>query len=353
MRGVCFSALCAALAAGEATELNQASFDDALAGNAFIKFMAPWCGHCQQLKPTWDQLADTFEGSRVTIGVVDCTVEQELCGKYEVRGYPSLKVFKRDGSPNGEDYNGGRDFSALQSYVAANLDEGPMCSLANKGECDAESLKVLEESEKMSKDARTKLLTEIEDQIREKKEATENDIDTDEDQLDDLKKEIKKLEEKRRLVKFGGDKLEQLLSDADFQSECANKVCVLAFLPHILDSGAAGRNELLKVVSAVRARSNRERIPVGFMWLQGGDQFEIEEKLNLAFGWPAALAIHLKKERYGVHRGTFDQESLQGFIRSLMTGKVPLHNLPKGLDKFPKNQPWDGKDGELPQEEEL
>merc|ERR1712232_495176 len=181
----------------------------------------------------------------------------------------------------GEDYNGGRDFSSLQSFVAA------------------------------------------------------------------------KLEEKRRLVKFGGDKLEQLLSDADFRAECGSRVCVLVFLPHILDSGAAGRNQLLEVVAAVRKRSNSEKIPVGFLWLQGGDQFEIEEKLNLAFGWPAAIAIHLKKERFGVHRGTFDQDSLQGFIRALMTGKVPLHELPKGLGKFPKNDPWDGKDGELPQEEEL
>merc|ERR1712125_215329 len=112
-------------------------------------------------------------------------------------------------------------------------------------------------------------------------------IDTDEDQVEQIKKELKELEEKKRLVKFGGDKLEQLLSDADFRAECGSRVCVLVFLPHILDSGAAGRNQLLEVVAAVRKRSNSEKIPVGFMWLQGGDQFEIEEKLNLAFGWPA------------------------------------------------------------------
>merc|ERR1712086_746952 len=142
-----------------------------------------------------------------------------------------------------------------------------------------------------------------------------------------------KLEETRRLIRLGGDKLEQLLSDKDFRAECESRVCVLAFLPHILDSSAAQRNTMLSTLSKVRARAARERVPVGFMWLQGGDQFEIEEKLSLQFGWPAVLAIHLKKERYGVYRGTFEEESVQGFIRSLMLGKVPLHPLPREMGK--------------------
>jgi len=235
------------------------------------------------MKPDWDKLADAFDGSRVTIADVDCTVQQDLCQRFNVRGYPTIKVFKR-GNPEGEDYDGGRDYASLQQFVAANLDEGPMCSLANKDECDADSLKILEESEQMPKEARNALIAQLEEQIQAKKEASENDIDTEEDEAEEIKKELKKLEEKRRLVKFGGDKLEQLLSDADFQAECASRVCVLAFLPHILDTGAAGRNDLLKTIGAVRKRSNAEKIPVGFMWLQGGDNFEIEEKLNLAFG---------------------------------------------------------------------
>lgn len=264
-----------------------------------------------------------------------------------------MKVFKRGGDPSGEDYDGAREFEALNQFVEKELDEGPSCSLQNKGECDAEALAMLEKSEKMTKTDRLAQIAETEDMIAKKKEEAENDFDTDEDQIEELKNEIKKLEETKRLLKLGGDKLEQLLTDAEFRSECENRVCILAFLPHILDSGAATRNEMLAMLDAVRKRSTREKIPVGFMWLQGGDQFEIEEKLSLQFGWPAVIAIHLKKERYGVHRGTFEKESLQGFIRSLMVGKVPLHPLPKGLGKFYRADPWDGKDGVLPQEEEL
>jgi hypothetical protein len=289
----------------------------------------------------------------VTIADVDCTVHASLCERFGVRGYPSVKVFKRTGDSNGEEYNGGRDFEQLKAFVEKELDEGPACSLSAKDECDKDALKILEESEKMTKAKRTARLEELDAEIAAKKENEDDDIDFDEDQMKESKQQVKKLEETRRLIRLGGDKLEQLLSDKDFRAECESRVCVLAFLPHILDSSAAQRNTMLSTLSKVRARAARERVPVGFMWLQGGDQFEIEEKLSLQFGWPAVLAIHLKKERYGVHRGTFEEESVQGFIRSLMLGKVPLHPLPKEMGKFPKNDPWDGKDGELPHEEEL
>merc|ERR1719487_217093 len=123
------------------------------------------------------------------------------------------------------------------------------------------------------------------------------------------------------LWKLGGqkpDKPMQLLGDAEFREHCETRTCVLAFLPHILDGGAKQRNSELKVLDGVFKKAKADGHPVGFMWLQGGDQFEVEEKMSLQFGFPAVVAINVKKERYGIHRGTYDKDSLSSFLSQMM-----------------------------------
>lgn len=84
-----------------------------------VEFFAPWCGHCKNLAPVYEELATTFESSKdkVSIAKVDADAEKELGKRFGVQGFPTLKWF--DGkSDKPEDYNGGRDLESLQEFVS-------------------------------------------------------------------------------------------------------------------------------------------------------------------------------------------------------------------------------------------
>lgn len=61
--------------------------------NVFVKFFAPWCGHCQRLAPTWVQLSDEVAKDKdIIIAEFDADTERDIAQKYGVSGYPTLKV---------------------------------------------------------------------------------------------------------------------------------------------------------------------------------------------------------------------------------------------------------------------
>ena len=57
---------------------------------------APWCGHCKHLEPEYKKAATSLKATNpnVVLGALDATAHGDVAGKFEVRGYPTLKFFR-------------------------------------------------------------------------------------------------------------------------------------------------------------------------------------------------------------------------------------------------------------------
>lgn len=295
------------------------------------------------MQPDFDKLKKDFKDTpNVLIADADCAgTAQGYCGQNGIQGYPTIKTYK---GGKASDYNGARDYNGMKKHIEKELNPRPACSLESKDACSKEDRKILEESEAMSKADRSAKIKEVEGEIKAKQQ-----------QAKDLEKEAKGLAASLELIKAGGqkvEKVEQLINDAEMKAHCEGRTCVIAFLPHILDDGAKGRNEKVKWLTEAMLAKKKDGMSVGFLWSQGGDQFELEEALGLSFGYPAVIAINFAKARYGVHRGTFATDQITQFLTALARGGVPLAPIPANA-KAGKADVWDGKDGQQPVEEDL
>lgn len=104
-------------------DLKPDNFDSLVTNSgkpALVEFFAPWCGHCKNLAPVYEELASSFEFAKdkVTIAKVDADAEKELGKKYGISGFPTLKWFPGDsGKSEPEDYKSGRDLESLSAFI--------------------------------------------------------------------------------------------------------------------------------------------------------------------------------------------------------------------------------------------
>eukprot|EP01041_Mallomonas_annulata_P006878 gene6878-13946_t len=237
-----------------------------------VEFYAPWCGHCKNLAPEYETAANQLKGS-VKLGAVDATVHASLASRYEVKGYPTLKLFPAGKKGQPVEYQGGRDANGIVEYALRTLDEAGV-----------------------------------------------------------------------------PPNIPQLTSKIIFNDNCgqSGKICAIMFVPHILDSGAKGRNTLLETMGEV-AKSFRGK-PMSFVWSEAGSQSDLENALGLTFGFPTLAVMSAEKKVFAVHRLSWSKKNVQSFLNGVLSGSEKTFQIATVPDVV-KAAVWDGKDAEVIQED--
>ncbi|GAB4844809.1 Protein disulfide-isomerase 5-2 [Ancistrocladus abbreviatus] len=103
---------------GKVLELDDSNFDSAISSFDYIlvDFYAPWCGHCKRLSPELDAAAPVLAGLKkpMVIAKVNADKYTRLASKYEIDGFPTLKIFMH-GVPT--DYYGPRKAELLVRFL--------------------------------------------------------------------------------------------------------------------------------------------------------------------------------------------------------------------------------------------
>ena len=86
-------------------------------------FYADWCPHCVKFKPSFKEAKSSmdgkmYKGKKMRFEMVDCDAFKHLSKKYDVNGYPTVKILNTDGSST--DYDGERSLKGLQTYLTTN-----------------------------------------------------------------------------------------------------------------------------------------------------------------------------------------------------------------------------------------
>ena len=86
-------------------------------------FYADWCPHCQHFKPEFKKAMVKLNGKMnnknktMRFEMVDCDADKNIAKKYDVSGFPTVKILNDDNTV--DEYNGDRTFDGLRKYLVS------------------------------------------------------------------------------------------------------------------------------------------------------------------------------------------------------------------------------------------
>lgn len=132
----------------------------------------------------------------------------------------------------------------------------------------------------------------------------------------------------------------------------AKQLCLVAFLPHILDSKAGGRNGYISMLKDI-ALLYKER-PFSWFWVEGASQEDLEKAVGVGgYGYPAFIALNPSKEKFAALKSGFETTHVKEFMDNVRRGQEPVGPISGDIKTIKAIDAWDGKDGEEIVEEEF
>ena len=109
---------------GEVAVLTPDNFDKIVSDaskTVFVKFYAPWCGHCVRMADAWKELAKNLATvPDVVIAELDAAAHSQQAQTYGVRGFPSVKLFTKENKSGDITFKGARDVASFRTFLKEN-----------------------------------------------------------------------------------------------------------------------------------------------------------------------------------------------------------------------------------------
>jgi len=83
--------------------------------DVLVEFYAPWCGHCKQLVPIYEQLGEKYKDNpEILIAKVDATANE--LDHTKINSFPTLKLYKKE-TNQVVDFNGERTLDGMSQFL--------------------------------------------------------------------------------------------------------------------------------------------------------------------------------------------------------------------------------------------
>ena len=83
-----------------------------------INFDTEWCGFSKQFKPVWNSFMNNADKEKIKCENINCDENPDICQKYNIRGYPTVKLVKNDTEI---EFDGRRTVDDLNIFINKNI----------------------------------------------------------------------------------------------------------------------------------------------------------------------------------------------------------------------------------------